>query len=363
MSETISILVIEDDNSIRENITEILLYEEFQVDTAPNGEIGIEKAREIEPDLILCDVNMPGIDGHGVIQALREIPALAATPFIFLTALGDRKDVREGMELGADDYLTKPFKTADLLRAIETRLQQSDKREDAKKQEWDSFRKDLSSMIPHELKTPLNSLCTLSQVLRDDWKNLDEEDINEYLDIMIESGHRLERVAGNLSLYSHLRSARSPEELSEYAEEELFNVLISTNVEALAEAQGRTDDIQLELPENSPTCPNAMLFSKALSELLDNAFKFSNAGQKVVVTMENREKKTVITVNDHGPGLTPAQAKKVGALVQFDRKKKEQQGMGLGLSLAQEICNAMGGSLTIESGSETGTKVSMTFPV
>jgi len=117
------ILVIEDSPEMRRNLLTVLKFEKFQAIGAENGREGIELARREKPDLILCDVMMPELDGYGVIKALREDPATVTIPFIFLTAKGEKPDVRAGMNLGADDYLTKPAAKADLLNAITARLE------------------------------------------------------------------------------------------------------------------------------------------------------------------------------------------------------------------------------------------------
>ncbi len=116
------ILIIEDQAPMRRNIGLMLQMEGYEVVSAENGRAGLEKARKEKPDLILCDVMMPELDGYGVVQTLREEDGFAATPFIFLTAKSDRNDVRIGMNFGADDYLTKPIVRDDLLAAISARL-------------------------------------------------------------------------------------------------------------------------------------------------------------------------------------------------------------------------------------------------
>jgi DNA-binding NarL/FixJ family response regulator len=123
-----TILLIEDQPDMRENIATILEMEDFAVLTAPDGRDGIERAREEKPDLILCDVMMPKMDGHDVLHALREDRTIAGTPFIFLTAKGEKRDQRAGMNLGADDYLTKPVSADDLLAAVRARLDREHKR-------------------------------------------------------------------------------------------------------------------------------------------------------------------------------------------------------------------------------------------
>jgi DNA-binding response OmpR family regulator len=116
------VLIIEDDDAVRENITTLLNEEGYQVLSAANGELGIEKAREAIPELIICDILMPGLDGYDVLDELSKHKETRLIPFIYLTAKVEREDIRKGMQLGADDYLFKPFKAEELLNAIKARL-------------------------------------------------------------------------------------------------------------------------------------------------------------------------------------------------------------------------------------------------
>jgi CheY-like chemotaxis protein len=119
------ILVIEDNSEMRDNIAAILELSHYNVVTASNGKEGVQLAQQHQPELILCDIMMPELDGHGVLYILRNNPETASIPFIFLTAMADKSDFRTGMNLGADDYITKPFDVADLLKVIEARLSRS----------------------------------------------------------------------------------------------------------------------------------------------------------------------------------------------------------------------------------------------
>lgn len=120
------VLLIEDNPDMRENTLEILQFAGYQVFSANNGREGVQMARETLPDLILCDIMMPEMDGYGVLYLLNKDPKTAGIPFIFLTAKADKSDVRKGMNLGADDYLTKPYDEMELLDTIETRLKRSE---------------------------------------------------------------------------------------------------------------------------------------------------------------------------------------------------------------------------------------------
>ena len=134
------ILVIEDEPEMRNTLRDILETENFQTFLATNGQEGVAAARRESPDLILCDVTMPGMDGHEVLKALRADATMARIPFVFLTAMGERKDMRTGMNLGADDYLVKPVKAKDLLEAIGARLERAQQRT--------AFKADFSSSSP-----------------------------------------------------------------------------------------------------------------------------------------------------------------------------------------------------------------------
>ncbi|MBE9126439.1 MULTISPECIES: GGDEF domain-containing response regulator [unclassified Coleofasciculus] len=160
---TKKILVIEDETFVRENILELLDAEGIEGIGAENGNIGIDLAREQKPDLILCDVMMPALDGYGVLTALRQDSALTAIPFIFLTAKAAKADFRQGMELGADDYLTKPFTRAELLGAIATRF----KKQAAVQKFYDSelqvAKEQLNYLMHHDSLTGLPNQLSLRE--------------------------------------------------------------------------------------------------------------------------------------------------------------------------------------------------------
>jgi DNA-binding NarL/FixJ family response regulator len=136
------ILVIEDEPEMRHNLMALLRYSEYQAVAAENGRTGLEIARRERPDLIVCDIMMPELDGYALLQALREDAELAHIPFIFLTAKSEKEDLRSGMNLGADDYLTKPVANNEIIQAIEARLRRSRRRVERE------FKPDFSSAEP-----------------------------------------------------------------------------------------------------------------------------------------------------------------------------------------------------------------------
>ncbi|WP_276088604.1 response regulator [Pedobacter sp. JY14-1] len=145
MSNKHKVLIIEDNDDIRESTSEILELANYTVLQAPNGKLGIEIAVRELPDVILCDIMMPELDGYGVLQLLAANSQTAVIPFIFLTAKSERQDMRKGMELGADDYLTKPFDELELFSAIESRL----RKKDSQKQVYGQSLEQLNSLLNH----------------------------------------------------------------------------------------------------------------------------------------------------------------------------------------------------------------------
>lgn len=150
------ILLIEDNPDIRENTGEILSLAGYEVSTAENGKIGVDLAQRIKPDLIICDIMMPELDGYGVLHILNKSTDTSAIPFIFLTAKTEKTDIRKGMSLGADDYLTKPFDDTDLLNAIETRL----RKHSLRNTQYDNTQSGLDHFIQDAKKAlNLSDLC------------------------------------------------------------------------------------------------------------------------------------------------------------------------------------------------------------
>src|ERR1700722_2197855 len=198
------ILVIDDEEWLREMIQLALRQKGYEIAEAENGAVGIEVAKKILPDLILCDVNMEKVDGYLTLSSLRSDPSTAAIPFILMTGLADNAGMRHGMELGADDYLPKPFTIDALYAAVEARLKKAQAlREEAEKKLAD-LRDNISMMLPHELRTPLNGILAYGEILSTESETLQPAEIAEMGQIIHESGKRLERLIENFLIYSQI---------------------------------------------------------------------------------------------------------------------------------------------------------------
>lgn len=359
------ILVIEDEEAIRENILELLEAENFESMGAANGKIGIKMAIAQIPDLILCDMMMPEIDGHGVLKALRSEPITATIPFIFLTAKAEKTDVRLGMELGADDYITKPCTPQELLKAVVIRLEKHKAISIKSQKTLDDLRSNISMSLPHELRTPLNAIMGFSELILSEYNVLEESDILEMIGQIQLSGHRLYRLIQNFLLYTNLEiAATNPELIEEMRNSEFSCIesLLSEKARQQAKHANRIEDLQLNL-QNSSVAIDSIKLTKILEELLDNAFKFSSEGTPVFVSALVENQRFTLSVKNQGRGMTAHQIAQLEAYMQFDRQLYQQAGLGLGLAIVKRITELHGGKLKIESSPYQTTIVSVCLPV
>lgn len=359
------ILVIEDEDQIREIILEMLDAENFDAISAENGHIGLQLALEQIPDLILCDVMMPEFDGYSLITALRQNPATKTIPFIFLTAKASKTDLRQGMELGADDYLPKPFTVEELMGAISTRLEKKVEQDRQSQEKLDELRSNIVLSLPHELRTPLNGILGFSKLIIDSYDLMEKEEILEMLSDIYTSAERLHRLIQNFLLYAELELVMTdPKRVQELPDIEFSysKRVITKVVRQIAQAAGREADLSLELQEATVQIPESRL-NKVVEEIIDNAFKFSATGTPIQVTSVSENSTLILRVSDQGWGMSAEQIASLGAYMQFERKLHEQQGSGLGLIIAKRLVELHGGELKIESIPSKGTTVHISLPM
>lgn len=363
------ILVIEDDPCVRDNIADILELTDdytFAVETAENGQVGLKIATELQPDLIICDVMMPGLTGYEVLTTLRQQEKTHHIPLIFLTAKVERNDQRYGMELGADDYLTKPFTADELLKAIAVRLAKQDAVEQQVQTHLDHLRSSITLSLPHEVYTPLNGILAFSEFFLTNYDSIDRDEGREILESIYTSGKRLQRLVQNFLLYAQLEVVASDPQRLESLLQDRINLPISAIIRdlayPLAERLGRSLDLSLDVEEGFAVVSESML-KKILDEVLDNAFKFSERGQLVAIAARVRDGYLTIEVTNDGRGMTSEQLALLGAYTQFERCFHEQQGSGLGLAIAKRMIEFQGGTFTIDSAPNQLTAVSIQIPV
>ena len=362
------ILVIEDEQPVRENIIEILGYEGFEVHGAENGRVGVDLARSIQPDLILCDIAMPEMDGYAVLLEIRKITQVSSIPFIFLTARTDRTFMRHGMELGADDYLTKPFSAAELIAAIVARLDRQTLTEQEMASKIEDTKRQLVQMVSHELRTPLVSIDMALDIISRQINQLSTYQMQEMLEYIERGSNRLNHVVEQMVLITQVEAEMlSLDAIQRLGLQLHTSDLLIAAINLARRFTPRNADVSVRVDERDQDStilcePGAL--KHALAEIISNALSFSPQGAEVVVSQWESDDTVYIAVLDRGPGIPP---EKVDAALrefyQVDRGSQEQQGMGMGLPLARRLVEIHGGTLELESVVGRGTQVTLRLPV
>jgi DNA-binding response OmpR family regulator/anti-sigma regulatory factor (Ser/Thr protein kinase) len=358
------VLVIEDEEYLCDNIAAILEFEGFEPITATDGMQGIALARRHLPDLIICDIMMPGIDGYEVLQALRSDPATSTIPFIFLTARAGREQLRQGMVLGADDYLTKPFNPDELTASVRARLERQRRFEEETRAAMQEIQLGITLALPPELDAPLNSVLGTAGRLIDRAAELTPQDIETASQTILEATRYLHREIENYLLFAQLEILRfDPARVILLRKNTLQapGAVIESTAQQVAARQGREADLSLET-HDTPVQVTHDNLRKIIEELLDNALRFSRPGTPVRVYTRTEVDGYVLHVEDRGPGIPAEVVERLRTPIGFRaRLASLRQHCGLGLLVVQYLVQAHGGKLAIESTPGSGTRVQVTL--
>jgi len=359
------ILVIDDESWLREMIRLALEQQGFQVLEAMDSVGGLTQARDHLPDLILCDVNMDRAGaGYSMLAKLRENATTAAIPFILMTGLADAAGMRHGMELGADDYLPKPFKVDELFATVNARLRKARTVRQEAEKKLTLLRSQISLMLPQEMRTPLSGIISNAERLAESAGSLDPRTIAEMCLEICQSGRRLERLIENFLIYAQLEIVASdPQNISH-----LRGITTSQPAEVAlaaaklpAEKAGRLQDLVFDLAD--ALLPMAEdYFRKIVGELVQNALRFSEAGQPVHVRLQATRDNVEFAVQDAGRGFSNEQISRIGDYLQFERRMQDAQGLGLGLAIVRKLVELHGGELQIHSQPSLGSTVTVKLP-
>ncbi len=356
---SLRILIIDDEEQIRLPLRAMLEFGGHTVEEAGNGTHGLELA-SARPDLILCDVNMPGLSGYAVLEELRRRPPLQEIPFIFLTGQDSRQNMRQGMTLGADDYLFKPFSIEEVQASIaacyrkhaglRARLRHYEQRQ----------RSEDRAPWAHELLTPIHGVPGFAAMLEAAADTISREDLRWMASGIRKSGERQLALAKKI-LRHHELAALLDESAPPIPCATPIEPLITGARTAAAQA-GRPAEVNIEATAADVNVPPALLEVVGF-ELVENACKFSQPGTRVAVRGSAVPGGYVFEVMDAGIGMSPEERSEIAPFRQFGRDKREQQGMGLGLSLVRDITNLCGGSLQLAAGeNEIGLRVRVELP-
>ncbi len=358
------ILVIDDETWLREMIRLALEQQGFEIIEAMDSVEGVAQAREQLPDLILCDVNMDKQGaGYTTLAKLREDATTAAIPFILMTGLADAAGMRHGMDLGADDYLPKPFKVDELYATVNARLRKVQSvREEAEKK-LSMLRSQISLMLPHEMRTPLNGIISNAEMLAESAAALDPQTIAEMSQEIASpaSGSKADREFSDLRAVGNRRHRHAEHQPP----------ALRPNQPAGGNRPRRCHGAGGKSRALEQTQPRPRRCAAADGRGLFQENRRGTRAERVAVFRgrhagarppEATADAAEFSVQDDGRGFSNEQISRIGAYMQFERKMQDEQGFGLGLAIAKKLVELHGGELLIESNPGIGSTVTVKLP-
>lgn len=343
-----TILLVEDDDMLLAIADETLSLAGYQVITARDGQEALDVMKQTRPDLILSDIRMPRVDGIELFLRVRREPTLTEIPFMFVSAKAENADLRKGLSLGADDYITKPYCSDDLLCSIRSRLERVALLTGNRKRQQQF----LTRVLPHELRTPLAGIMGYAELMTDTADQgapLPPHELKEYGENLRISGARLLRVADDFSLWAWLEATGAGRKFSD---ETLSRTWMPTDrlinsFAKHAQAYQRIEDLRVNL-EQSEVQVLVEGLETVINHLVENALKFSRQGTPIVIAGRATDTWYELSVSDQGTGMSDTEIANISPLRQFDRERREQQGLGMGLVLARTFADVAGGKFALE---------------
>jgi DNA-binding response OmpR family regulator len=355
------ILVVEDESTIRENLSDLLEAEGFEVMCAEDGDQGYNLALEIIPDLILSDIRMPNMDGLDMLKKLQDNALTSAIPFIFLSAKVEPHEIRQGMTLGADDYLLKPYKGTELLSAINSRFKKKEKYQAVN----EIFKHALIKRVQHELRTPLVTILGFSEMIMKDLDSLTRQELAEMADKILNSGSRLLRRVEKLLIYVDLMLDESLPHNQLQTEEERYHIdnnFLTSRLSEKAAVFNRVRDLNANF-ENNAVKISDQHYEFIIKELVENSIKYSKEGSIINITGYSNGKYYKTIVNDTGVGIKSIGVGKIRAFNQFGKEDDTKEGLGLGLAIIKKIITLNNGYMEIDSKENSHTTVEFGIPL
>ncbi|MBI1280458.1 MAG: response regulator [Anaerolineaceae bacterium] len=366
------ILLIEDEAPLRAEVAEWLFFEGYDVVQAEDGIKGVEATFTHLPDLILCDIMMPRLDGYGVLLEVNSNPATVTTPLILLTAKASHEDMRTGMTSGADDYIIKPFTRHELLTAVQKQLDKRLSREQWHAQEVQQLQNALNQeheqrivkaklvgMFSHDFRNPLSTILSSNSLLRDYADRLDAQRRLTHLNRIDASVRQLIQMLDDMLIVTQMEAGSlefKPEPMN------IDNVLRSM-VEEFQAINSEVCTLSYESQVNETVLADVRLIRQIASNLISNAVKYSPLGGQVQVSLESDQNQCVITVQDHGIGIEPEDQERLFSAFQRGSNVGRITGTGLGLAIVKEAVSMHKGSIQLESQVGKGTTVKVCISV
>lgn len=366
-----TILIIEDESILREETVEWLKLEGYTVFSATDGAAGVNEAFRCQPDLIICDITMPVLDGYGVLLELRASPAMRSIPFVFVTARASHEDMRKGMSLGADDYITKPFTRVDLLQAIQTRLEKvgfQQKQLQNEVEQWQTafeherdqrlLKSKLVAMFSHDFRNPLSTILYSINIVREFGDRIDEQRRLKYLNRAEASVGQLVQMLDDMLIVSQMEAGK----LKLIPERVNISEFLQSIVDEFQAVHAETCTLSFKSQFTDQIMADPSLLRQIASNLISNAIKYSRQIGEVQVSLKRDGNCVELSVRDHGIGIPEADQSRLFSVFQRASNTSGISGTGLGLAIVKQAVDLHGGTVLLESAVGAGTTVTVKIP-
>ncbi len=366
------ILVIEDEVILREEVSEWLRLEGYEPISAADGVEGVNLAIRHLPDLIMCDIAMPRLNGYDVMFDLRANSETQLIPFIYMTARASREDIRQGMALGADDYITKPFTREEVLQAVQSCLQKRALQEKHQQREVEQWRQALKqehekhilntkvfAMFSHDFRNPLTSIITSNSLLRDYSHKMDEQRRLTHFNRVESSANQLIQMLNDMLVIAQLETGSlgfEPEQLN-------ITEFVNQIVKEFQLQCSETHSVVFNINYIYQGMVDPRLLRQITANLLSNAIKYSPQGSEICVSLQRANQRLELTVQDHGIGIPEVDQHRLFNAFQRASNVGSVSGTGLGLAIVQQAVDIHGGTIQLDSQVGVGTTITVRLPV
>ena len=356
---TKDVILVVDDQPTNIKVIASILGQKYSLSFANNGMNALKILEKSIPDLILLDIMMPEMDGFEVCKRIKENEKTKEVPVVFLTAKTDIEDIIKGFEVGAVDYITKPFKPVEMEMRVKNHLNLFHSRKEIElvNKEKDKF----FSIIAHDLRSPFNAIVGFSQLLLEQVNNRDFDGIEQYAGIILRSAELALGLQNNLMEWAQSQTGRIEFNPIRFETDKLINevALLFTDI-----ASQKSIALNLEMVQPSSVFADKSMIGTVLRNLISNAIKYTKPGGSITITSYLHDNGVRIAVSDTGIGI-PQIA--IDNLFRIDKNQstpgtQDELGTGLGLILCKEFVEKHGGQIEVESEINKGTTFLVSLP-
>jgi len=371
--KTASIIVIDDEPDNFEVIEGFLKKDDYELHYCNDGQQAINSLDFLNPDLILLDVMMPGLNGIEICQKIKARPEWQTIPIIIVTALTSKKNLAQCLEAGANDFISKPIDSLELRARIQSMLRIKKQYDQIEKfsvlqrdtinilgRNLDELTGNIAFNLSHEFNTPLNGIVGVIRLLKANLRKMDIDDIDKMLDSAERSVSRLEELTKKLFIYLELEKLSNHSSIAS-VQTKFSTSIIEAVLNPLAKKSHRADDLVLEIEEAEVSLSEEHLLI-ILHELIDNALKFSQPGTALKIKNQVIGEMLHLSIEDNGIGMTTEQISQIEAVRHFERQTYAEQGLGLGLKIVKKIVVLAKGKFSITSIPQAKTIVNISLP-